>query len=274
MNTRIKEVIARKKNPQKYDFEVFQRELEKQRTDSIKELLTLQPIIDFLKQKVTELVAPVEELIISEVSKAILSFQKTAEDTYNTLHDIIYTEFSTTQRKLKDIEQEGKAIVSFTKEELSSLDARINDIESGLRSRIDAVFANTERFKGEKGDPGVGIKGDKGDSVDKEEVVASILESVKPEILAIRKEIQRISTAKQSNGGGGMGNIQHETKPLTAGTTSVNTSYAVAGGGYAIWAYYQGQLVMRGTHYTVSGKTITLLFTPEDGASLDIIYHR
>ena len=92
-------------------------------------------------------------------------------------------------------------------------------------------------------------------------------------IRGLKKEFAKASGPKQS-GGGGMGNIQHETKAVSSATTTVATTYSIAGGGYAIWAYYNGQLIMRGTHYTVSGKTLTLTFTPQDNTSIDIIYIR
>lgn len=83
---------------------------------------------------------------------------------------------------------------------------------------------------------------------------------------------EKAGTAK----GGGMGNVQHETKNLTSATTTVSTNYKIAGNGYAIWTYYQGQLIMRGTAYTVGSdlKTLSLLFTPVDGTFIDIIYIR
>lgn len=76
--------------------------------------------------------------------------------------------------------------------------------------------------------------------------------------------------------GGGMGNTQHETKAVSSATTTVSTTYPISGNGYAIWAYYQGQLIMRGTAYTVGSdrKTLPLLFTPQDDTFIDIIYIR
>lgn len=87
--------------------------------------------------------------------------------------------------------------------------------------------------------------------------------------------INRLQTnIKNKQSGGGMGNVQHESKSVSAGTTSVATNYGIAGGGFAIWAYYQGQLIMRGVHYTVAGKTLTLTFTPDNNTTIDIIYIR
>jgi len=84
----------------------------------------------------------------------------------------------------------------------------------------------------------------------------------------------REKTATKANGG--MGNVVHETKALTSATTSVTLSQKIAANGFAIWAYYQGQLVARGTHYTVSSdrKTLALTFTPDDNTNMDLIYMR
>jgi len=79
-------------------------------------------------------------------------------------------------------------------------------------------------------------------------------------------------------GGGGLGNIQHETKTVNTSTTSIQTNYPIAGGGYAILgAYYQGQFIVRGEHYTVGAdrKTLTLNFTvPNNNTKIDIVYIR
>jgi hypothetical protein len=84
--------------------------------------------------------------------------------------------------------------------------------------------------------------------------------------------------AKRGGGksGGGMGNTQHESKLVQSSTTAVLTSYPISGNGYALWVYYQGQAVARGTGYTVSAdkRTLNLLFTPVDGTYVDLIYIR
>lgn len=95
-------------------------------------------------------------------------------------------------------------------------------------------------------------------------------------VIAELKEAIRRKQAGGSSGGGGMGNLLHESKSVSSATTSVQTNSKIAGQGYAIWAYYQGQLIVRGTHYTVGSdqKTLDLLFTPQDSTTIDIIYHR
>jgi len=83
-----------------------------------------------------------------------------------------------------------------------------------------------------------------------------------------------ISETRRQKGGGGMSNLQHETTATSSATTTVTATQNIAGGGYALWVYYQGQHLARGTAYTVSGRTLTLLFTPEDNTYIDLVYFR
>lgn len=129
-------------------------------------------------------------------------------------------------------------------------------------------------------------KGDSG-SPDAPEDVARKLnettESVKPSAVAglreLMQKVARLGRDQKGGGkaGGGMGNTVHKSFNLTSATTSVVLDSAIAAGGYAIMgAYYEGGFVARGVGYTVGGdrKTIALLFTPEDGTHLDVVYVR
>lgn len=93
-------------------------------------------------------------------------------------------------------------------------------------------------------------------------------------IKGLDKQIKNLQRAVKEKGGGGMGNVQHESTNVSSATTTVTTTYSVAGNGFAIWPYYNGQLIVRGTHYTISDRTLTLLFTPQDSTNIDIIYIR
>lgn len=77
-----------------------------------------------------------------------------------------------------------------------------------------------------------------------------------------------------SGGGGGMGNVVPESFSIGSATTTITLANNVASNGRAIWFNYQGQQQAYGTHFTVSGKIITLLFTPQDSTFADIIYIR
>lgn len=107
-----------------------------------------------------------------------------------------------------------------------------------------------------------------------ESVQISVIRGLQKELASIKREVAR---KDKGGGGGGMGQVQHESTDVSSATTQVTTIYKIAGNGYAIMgAYYQGQLIMRGTHYTVGGdrKTLNLLFTPQDSTVIDIIYVR
>ena len=181
-------------------------------------------------------------------------------------------------------------------------EAKIEKISSKLATKLALIEKGDKGDVGEKGDKGdkgdEGARGDKGrdgkdgigkDGVDGKDrnidtpqqvvekvneakgVAISSVENLADELKKIRQRVSRDGIRN----GGGTGNTQHEQFALTAGTTSVTLAYNVAMGGYGIMgAYVQGQFLARGTHYTVSGKTITLLFTPDNGTTLDIVYTR
>jgi len=73
-----------------------------------------------------------------------------------------------------------------------------------------------------------------------------------------------------------MGQIRHEQTSVGAATTTVTTTYKIGGGGFALWAFYNGQMAARGIDYTVGvdQKTLTLTFTPQDGTIFDVVYIR
>lgn len=126
-----------------------------------------------------------------------------------------------------------------------------------------------------------------GDIKDKAEEIVSKINNSKEKILissikGLQEELEGIKRAIREGGkgkgqsGGGMGNTQHESKAISSATTSVVTSYPISANGFALWAYYQGQMIARGVGYTVSTdrKTINLLFTPIDNTYIDLIYIR
>lgn len=97
---------------------------------------------------------------------------------------------------------------------------------------------------------------------------------IKPEQVEGLKEAIRRVGAKQDGGGGGMGNWQHEVFSISSATTTVTLARNVAAGGSAILVRYQGQLLAHGVQYTISGKVITLAFTPDDSTFLEVTYVR
>lgn len=80
--------------------------------------------------------------------------------------------------------------------------------------------------------------------------------------------------SKGKQNGGGMGNWVHQTFNISSATTTVALSNNVAASGMAHMVRYQGQFLAYGVQYSISGKTITLLFTPQDSTVLDVTYVR
>lgn len=97
------------------------------------------------------------------------------------------------------------------------------------------------------------------------------VEGLKEMLEAIRRQ-----AAQSGSSGGGMGNITHQHTAVSSATTTVTTTSKISGGGFAIWAFYNGQMIARGTDYTVGTdfKTLTLTFTPQDSTVMDIVYIR
>lgn len=105
-----------------------------------------------------------------------------------------------------------------------------------------------------------------------EKVEQTVIKGLKRELQTMRVNI---SNAKQKGGGGGMGNVVHQTFTLQSSTTSVTLSARPAANGAAIWVYYNGALVSRNTYYTsTNSTTLSLLFTPADNSTLDVVFIR
>lgn len=150
----------------------------------------------------------------------------------------------------------------------------------GLRGERGA--GGSDGKDGKSGEPG---KAGKDGSPDKPLQIADKLNTTESSVeqkvikglsqkLTFLERLLRERTKGGGTGGGGMGQVQHEKTAVSSATTTVATTYNIAGGGLALWAFYNGQMIARGTDYTVSGKTLTLLFTPQDSTTFDVIYFR
>jgi hypothetical protein len=75
-------------------------------------------------------------------------------------------------------------------------------------------------------------------------------------------------------GGGGMRAWIHQNFSVDSSTTTITLTHAIGASGFAVMAYYNGQFLVRGTHYTMGSdaKILTLQFTPTDGTSIDVVY--
>lgn len=90
------------------------------------------------------------------------------------------------------------------------------------------------------------------------------------------KDLIALMREKKGGGstGGGMGKWVHQQTAVSSVTTTVTLSYNVAANSNAILVRYQGQLLAHNVQYTISGKIITLLFTPENSTYIDATYVR
>jgi hypothetical protein len=187
----------------------------------------------------------------------------------------------TTAKKNETIQAIAKMMVelsTFKTDCLTKIDEHNRAVTAQADAKVARILNNIEDFRGPQGFEGkIGAKGVDGSPDTPEQIITKVNKAGGVKMTAIEGLSETIKAVKKAGGGksgGGMGNMQHETKSVGSATTSVTTTYGVAAGGRAIWVYYQGQGLAYGTHFTVSGKTITLLFTPVDSTALDIIYVR
>lgn len=218
-------------------------------------------------------------------------------DKYNTILSEILQDFQEETNDLRSFISEFEAKQSqLYDSRIESLTAREQELVNSIQEKIDQV----KNLKGDKGDTPTPeeltalIKTLLPEEEDDEEedgteiatklnettetVEISVIKGLMKALEDLKREIKSVAQIKkQGGGGGGMGNIQHETNAISSATTTVTTQYSISQNGYGIiGAYYQGQLLFRGTHYTVGGdrKTLTLTFTPDDNTNIDIVYVR
>lgn len=86
--------------------------------------------------------------------------------------------------------------------------------------------------------------------------------------------ILKVNLKNVKGGGGGMGNWIHETFTGDGSTTTFTLSYGVAAAGKAAIVRYQGQVQDDTTHYSISGKSLSITFMPADGTKISIAYVR
>jgi hypothetical protein len=101
----------------------------------------------------------------------------------------------------------------------------------------------------------------------------SAVRNLDEKLQELMQMIRRIPSGRRSGVGGGMGDVKNETNNTSSATTTLTTAHMILGGA-AVWLDYNGQTLARGTHFTVGSdrQTITLLFTPEDATTIQVIY--
>ena len=206
------------------------------------------------------------------------------------------------QRQIR--EQAEKAIQELRATTTQLTELAEEEITEHIRTRTIEIHGEDGRTPvkgvdysdGEKGEPGP--KGEPGaDAVPDYEAIAHHVLTLIPEpedlteklkelaekkitiddVNGLKAALERIARNRGGGGGGGgAGQMQHELKSISSATTTVSTTYKIAGAGTALIVAYNGQAIARGTDYTVGSdyKTLTLLFTPADSTVLLIQYMR
>src|SRR3990167_2455517 len=100
-------------------------------------------------------------------------------------------------------------------------------------------------------------------------------------IFLLQEELNKLKAqiGKGTGGGGGglsrmalqlaLGKIiKHQAFSTSSATTTLTLNDKVAGD-VALWLRYNGQVLVHGTHYTVSGTLVSLLFTPDDDTNIN-----
>lgn len=226
-----------------------------------------------------------KRILIEEAKDLARQMRELASELENNAKNGLKSTFSAS---LTEIENKKDILIERFAKDLETYTEKVSKKTGEVEETASKVLKEIEKKKGEKGE-----KGKKGDSGKdgSPDTGKQIVEKVNTEkesiematikgLLKTIEELKRAIRAKEKGSGagsGGMGNIQHETKDVSSATTTITTNYAISQNGYGIiGAYYQGQLIMRGEHYTVGGdrKTLTLVFTPQDSTKIDIVYVR
>jgi len=105
-----------------------------------------------------------------------------------------------------------------------------------------------------------------------EKVDWTVIKGLKKIIENLNKAIREKGATK--SGGGGMGLPVHQSFSTSSSTTTITLSNNVAANSNALWIFYNGQFLVKGNHYTISGKIVTLTFTPQDSTNIDVTYIR
>lgn len=188
-----------------------------------------------------------------------------------------FTNFATTH--MRDVEAKMNQLAgNISVDEFTKMKDRIATLKDGR----DGISGLT----GEAGKDGMSIIGPAGKdgSPDTPKQVRDKLESLRGEERLDKSAIKGLDDLEKriqlgaSRGGGGMSRlalqlalgklIKHKTFITSSATTTSTLSERVAGD-VCIWLRYNGQMLVYGTHYTISGTTITYTFTLDDSSTVE-----
>ena len=106
-----------------------------------------------------------------------------------------------------------------------------------------------------------------------EAIDQKVIRGLERALLSLTRQIGEAKSVRVG-GGGGMGNVSLFTLAGDGSTTTITLSSDVAANGRALWAYYNGQWLQPSTHYTVSGRTVSLTFTPAADTTVEGFFIR
>lgn len=237
-----------------------------------------------LESRLENIVSTVEDAR-AEIRK---EFKKRVDDEYARFCDMCDERINAIKEEnRKDRDEVRNSLVSDVAGTVRSMKNVVDEAIINAEKRFRDMERSIAEKYGPQGDPGA--PGKDGSPDTPEQVVEKVnkkggvdmksVEGLMRTLEAIRSEIRvsRRADAGAGAGGGGMGNTVHENFPVTSATTSVTLRSKVAANGFAASVYYNGQQMTRGTHWTVSGKIVTLLFTPDDttpASYIDVVYVR
>lgn len=184
---------------------------------------------------------------------------------------------------------EASQIVEEAKGEINTLveqiferrkgESRVIEIKHGKRGERGEKGEKGER--GDKGEPGRdgkdGKQGKQGNpgkdgSPDTPQQIADKLntteESVSFKVIkGLENKLNNLSSRiskVRARGGGGMGDVQHETFNISSSTTSIQTAHSIAAGGNAIMNFvYENANLEISNHYTVGTDRRTITFNTD-----------
>lgn len=205
-------------------------------------------------------------------------FEKNATDLFNKFvqsasvleGEILATIDSQGSDNKKELEKKLKELLSTIESLKESISQEVKTEKDTAIEKILSVLeeakTNIEKYKGEKGDTGEkGTDGKDGSPDTPDQVVEKLNKASKiPQFVKnLQQELKNVQRQAKGGGksGGGMGDVQHESKSVNAGSTSITTTYPIAANGNAILKVaYRNMIWHKDIDFTVGDnrKTLTL----------------
>lgn len=233
----------------------------------IEKIMELEDYLEDFEEKTKDVLVLADKL--EEIKQYCISnielLDNNVKDTFNQLIGQIDDLSSSIKDKINRTDLNN--LSSSIENKLSNV-PKMSDIKTLIATQISNVKDSISKIKTDIS-PNEIVN--KLESIQEENEKLSIeaIKNLREELENLRKEVKNTS-----RGGNIFGLRQLRMVPFSfAGDDSTTVFYLPkepGAKGYAIWAYYQGQFLQLGTHYTVSGKTFTCVgFTPQTGSTIE-----